>query len=113
MLLNQSQGPLSKLLAFICGIIKMLHKLVSGFLSLLASFPFCHMGGLLFPLVSQQVEAVFAYSELVEILSFGFFFANTICNHLFYTHCIYHEMSDIDIFFEFMKPYSVTVLYTN
>lgn len=70
MLLNQSQGPLSKLLAFICGIIKMLHKLVSGFLSLLVSFPFCHMGGLLFPLVSQQVEAMFAYSELVEIFYF-------------------------------------------
>lgn len=70
MLLNQSQGPLSKLLAFICGIIKMLHKLVFGFLSLLASFPFCHMGRLLFPLVSQQVEALFAYSELVEILLF-------------------------------------------
>lgn len=38
MLLNQSQGPLSELLAFICGIIKMLHKVVSGVFSLLASF---------------------------------------------------------------------------
>lgn len=38
MLLNQSQGPLSELLAFICGIIKMLHKVVSGVFSLLALF---------------------------------------------------------------------------
>lgn len=39
------QGPLSELLAFICGIIKMLHEVICGFLSSLAIVS--HMGGLL------------------------------------------------------------------